>query len=110
MNADECVDARAIDQLRRRGPDILTAADLGLLGASDEAHLSRAIDLGRVLLSSDHDFLALVREFQRTGRTFPGLILIQPHATTGDIVRGVMLCWAVLEASDMEHRIEWVPY
>ena len=107
--ADECVDARVIDQLRRRGIDIITAADLGLLGVDDQTHLSRAIELGRVLLSGDQDFLALAKEWLDAGRAFPGLVFITPLARLGDVVRGVVLCAEVLDPADMTDWIEWVP-
>ncbi len=41
--ADEHVSWAIINGLRQRGVDILSVADAGLLGASDETHLTFAI-------------------------------------------------------------------
>ena len=45
--------------LRQRGMAVLTAAEAGLLGASDEKHLALARTQGRVILTQDDDFLRL---------------------------------------------------
>jgi hypothetical protein len=42
LYADECVDARIVAGLRRRGLNVLTAADENFLGAADDSHLERA--------------------------------------------------------------------
>src|SRR5436309_2179748 len=62
LYADECVDARIVAGLRRRGVDMVTAADAGMLGGADADHLARAIDLGRIVVSADSDFLRLAQE------------------------------------------------
>jgi len=45
--------------LLRRGIDVTTTADAGLLGASDEDQLAYALRESRVLLTRDSDFLRL---------------------------------------------------
>jgi predicted nuclease of predicted toxin-antitoxin system len=62
LYVDECVDARIITGLRRRGIPVTTAADQDLLGAEDEVHLEQAKFLGMVLVTNDYDFLRLLRE------------------------------------------------
>src|SRR5689334_10312977 len=42
-----------------RGVDVTTAADAGLLGAEDDAHVAFALSQGRVVFTNDEDFLAL---------------------------------------------------
>ncbi|MGQ0591667.1 MAG: DUF5615 family PIN-like protein [Gammaproteobacteria bacterium] len=74
--ADECVDARVVAGLRRRGVDIITAADESLLQASDEEQFARATHLGRALVTADHDFLRLACGYWEAGTPFSGVILI----------------------------------
>lgn len=45
--------------LRRRGVDVTTPGDVGLLGASDEEHLAYALSEGRMVVTHDRDFLGL---------------------------------------------------
>jgi predicted nuclease of predicted toxin-antitoxin system len=107
LYADECVDARVVRGLRRRGIDVLSAADEGLLGASDETHLARATALGRIMMTSDHDFLALVRPVLETGTPFPGLIFILPEAGVGHAVHEIALLAALFDPADMRGSVEW---
>lgn len=72
--ADECVDARVVAGLRRRGIDIITTADESLLHASDEEQFARATHLGRPLVTTDHDFLRLACGHWETGTPFSGVI------------------------------------
>lgn len=106
--ADECVDGRVINGLRRRGADIVTAADEGLLSASDEQHLARAIELDRVIVSADVDFLRLVSEKPRDSHV-PGLIFISHSAPVGAVVSAIVLVTHAFEPKDMVNWVEWVP-
>lgn len=107
--ADECVDARIVDALRRGGVDVATAADGGLLGASDSVHVEKATAFGRVIISADQDFLCLASELMAAGTPFPGLVFITPRAPIGEAVRGILLVVEVLEPADMVNHVEWVP-
>jgi predicted nuclease of predicted toxin-antitoxin system len=109
LYADECVDARIVAGLRRRGADILTAADAGLLGQADERHLERAQALGRVILSGDQDFLLIAHRCASRAIPFPGLIFIQPKSAVGEVIRAVVLLTDLLSSKDMAGWIEWVP-
>ena len=48
--------------LRTRGRDVTMPAEVGLLSASDEAHLEFTRKEGRLLVTADDDFLALAAE------------------------------------------------
>jgi predicted nuclease of predicted toxin-antitoxin system len=108
MYADECVDARIVAGLRRRGIDVVTVADEGLQGAADEQQLWRARELRRVIVTCDHDFLVLARSHLDAGVEFPGVVFILPATVVGDAVRGVALIATLLDAGEMVNRIEWV--
>lgn len=73
LYVDECVDARIIAGLRRRGVDLVTAGEQGLLSASDPQQIERAIALGRTLVTADQDFLVIVSDMHARGAPFPGL-------------------------------------
>jgi hypothetical protein len=109
LYADECVDARIVSALRRRGVNVVTAADSGLLGMRDEQQLARAIELGRPIVSGDRDFLALVSAQLSAGVDLPGLIFLLPATHVGDAVRGIALLVTILDSHDMRNTIEWVP-
>ncbi len=105
LYADECVDSRITSGLRRRGIDVVTAAEVRLLGAADADQLSQARSLGRVLVSADTDFLQLCA----SATSSPGLIFIVPEAPLGPAVRAIDLVATALEPEEMANRIEWVP-
>jgi hypothetical protein len=109
LYADECVDGRIVAGVARRGVEIVTAGSLGLLGATDNEQLARAMELGRVPVSADHDFLRLAHEHIGAGTAFPGLIFILPGARVGDVVRAVGLVADALDPADVAGCIEWVP-
>ncbi|MEE9293431.1 MAG: DUF5615 family PIN-like protein [Phycisphaerae bacterium] len=59
FHLDESVDHAVAEGLRRRGIDVTTATDGGLLGAADESHLEFARSQRRVVFTHDVDFLRL---------------------------------------------------
>ena len=103
---DECVDARIISGLRRRGVDLVTAAGERLLAASDEEHLRRASKLGRAVVTCDHDFLGLVKDLDVR---HSGLLFILPRTNVGVAVRAIALAAEVLSSPDIENSVEWIP-
>lgn len=109
LYADECVDGRIVAGLRRRGIDLVTAGDQRLLGASDEQHLQRATVLGRVIVTSDRDFFAIVNRLLAGGKSFPGLIFVQPQVNVGEALRAIEEAAEFKGPGEMENRIEWVP-
>ena len=106
---DECVDQRIVAGLRRRRVEITTAADNGLLGASDEDHMARAMALARPIVTNDQDFLLLARTCIERKESFPGLIFIKSGTSVGEAVAGIFLVVNVLDAPEMINWIEWVP-
>jgi predicted nuclease of predicted toxin-antitoxin system len=55
--ADENFPSLAIRWLKARKLDVVSAAELGRCGHPDEAHVSEALRLRRILLTCDRDFL-----------------------------------------------------
>lgn len=95
--------------MRRRGVDIITAADECLLHASDEEQFARATHLGRPIVTADHDFLRLACGHWETGTPFSGIILIQPATRVGDAVHAIALLATALNPGDMTGWVEVVP-
>ncbi|MFQ5707011.1 MAG: DUF5615 family PIN-like protein [bacterium] len=101
---DEHVANAVVKGLRRRGVDVLTTKDAGLLGASDEEHLAFAKQEERVIFTQDEDFLRLHAE----GFEHSGIVYAHQGNQIGDIVRGLMLIYRVLELKDMKNHIEFL--
>jgi hypothetical protein len=109
LYADECVDGRIVAGIRRRGVDIVSAHEEGLLSASDQRHLDRASELGRAIITADQDFLAIVHDVLTRGLTFPGLFYIQQGTPIGEAVRNIVDAAEILEPHDLENWVEWIP-
>jgi predicted nuclease of predicted toxin-antitoxin system len=91
--------------LRRRGIDVTTAADAGLLGAEDDAHLAFALSQGRIVYTNDEDFLVLHdRKTEHAGIAY----CHQQSRSIGDVIRALTLLWEVLEPEDMRNHVEFI--
>ncbi len=111
LYTDVHVPRAIIDQLRRRGVDVLTADEDGQGEASDEALLQRAMALGRVLFTEDIRFKASAEEWQRQGRPFAGLVFgHQLGGTIGQYVRDLELLAKACDPSDRLSVIEYLPF
>jgi len=59
---DENVPTAVVKGLQRRGVDVLSTQEAGMLGAPDEEHLALATSQGRVIFTQDDDFCACTPE------------------------------------------------
>ena len=101
---DEHVSRAVIRGLRQRGIDVVSVPEAGRLGASDEEHLAFAHADGRVFFTHDDDFLRLAA----AGATHAGIIYAPRKVSTGEAIRGLLLIYQVLEAEEMEGRVEYL--
>ena len=69
FHLDENCTGAIASGLRRRGIDVTTSAEAGLLGAADTEHVAYALPLGRVIFTQDGDFLGI----HRLGLPHPGI-------------------------------------
>ena len=99
---DEHVSLAVTMGLRRRGANILTAQDSGMLRATDEEHLARAVAEGCVIFTQDSDFLRL----HSAGISHRGIAYAPQQTPVGQIVRGLMFIYDALEPDDMIKRVE----
>ena len=105
FHLDEQVDRAIGEALSRRGIDVTTTPEAGLLGAVDQEQLAFAISQQRVIFTRDDDFLA----FHQRGIEHYGLVYCHQNSRSiGEIVRGLILIWEVLEPLDMQNHIEFI--
>ncbi len=101
---DEHVSRAVVNGLRNRGADVLTTKEAEMLGASDEEHVALASEQGRVIFAQDDDFLKLHAE----GVNHSGIVYVRQNTPVGDIIRGLMLIYHVLEPDDMRNHVEFL--
>ncbi len=105
FHLDEHVHSGVADGLRRRGMDVTTAAEAGLLGADDTRHIDFANGQCRVIFSSDRDFLRI----HDRGVPHYGIVYChQQSHSIGETVRALELIWEVLDQSEMKMQIEFI--
>jgi len=88
--------------LRKGGHDVSTPTDLGISGAPDAVHLTRAIRDGRVLHTRNaRDFTLLHDLVRASGGSHPGIMLLHlDNDPTRDLTpRGIATAIAKLESS-----------
>lgn len=100
---DENVSRAVINGLRQRDVDILSVPEADMLEASDEEHLTFAFEKGRVIFTHDDDFLRLAFEKEHAG-----IVYSSQQTSVGDIIRGLMLIYEVLEPADMQNQVEFL--
>lgn len=101
---DEHVPNAVARGLRAYGVDVLTTAEAGMLGASDEDQLELARAEGRVMFSQDQDFLRLAA----TNPCHAGVVYANRSATVGGIINGLLLVHGVLESAEIVGRVEYL--
>ena len=102
---DEHVPLAVTKGLRRRGVDVLTVQEAGLLGATDKEHLAFARRERRVLFTQDEDFLQL----HAAGVVHAGIVYTHQQGTSiGELIYKLMLVHEIFEASEMEGQIEFI--
>lgn len=105
FHLDENCHGAVAEGLRRRGIDVSTTQEAGLLSAPDGRQLDHAIAEGRVIFTQDRDFLRL----HAGGVAHSGLAYCDKEARTiGAIIRGLTLIWEVLEPEEMINRVEFL--
>jgi len=102
--ADEQAPIAVAQGLRRRGIDVLTTPEAGLLGAADEEQLAFAVRQGRVIFTQDDDFLRL----HARGKPHLGIIYVHQQTPVGEMIRSLMLVCQVLDAEEMLNHVEFL--
>lgn len=105
FHLDENVPSAIAEGLRRRGIDATTTPQAGLLSADDESQLSFAHRQGRVLITSDADFLRL----HDRGASHAG-IAYSPKGkrTVGELLHGLIMIAECLAPEEMRNHVEYL--
>lgn len=105
FHLDENCDPRIATALRRRGVDVTTTPEMGLLHAEDERQVSHATSEGRVIFTRDADFLRI----DALGLEHPGIAYCHPKSwSLGEIIRRLLLIWEIYEPEEMRNRVEYL--
>lgn len=105
FHLDENVSQAIAEGLRRRGIDVTTTPDVGLMAATDEAQVEFAQQQGRVIFTQDADFLRL----HQAGVAHSGITYcVQGSRSVGEIIRGLVLIWELLEPEEMIGKVEFL--
>ncbi|MBD2678703.1 MULTISPECIES: DUF5615 family PIN-like protein [Nostoc] len=90
FHLDENITLAIANGLRRRGIDVTTTPEQGMIGQSDEQQLEFAISQNRVIFTQDTDFLRL----HHTGFFHPGIVYCsQKSKSIGESLQGLILVW-----------------
>jgi hypothetical protein len=88
--------------LRRRGIDVTTSAEAGLLGALDPQQIAFALPLGRVIFTQDGDFLGI----HGSGIPHAGIAYCPKDTRTiGEIIDSLVLIWEICDPEEMRNHV-----
>lgn len=105
FHLDEHISGGLATGLRRRKIDVTTAAEAGLIGATDLAHIEFAASSGRVVVTHDDDFLRLHAQ----GMAHAGIAYCQQQSmSVGEMLRRVVLIHDLLSPEEMAGRVEFL--
>ena len=102
--ADENVSKAIINGLKQRGVNVLSVPEANRLAASDEEQLAFALEEKRIIFTHDDDFLKLAA----SGVDHAGVVYSSQQTPIGDVIRGLMLIYEVLEPADMYNQVEFL--
>jgi Domain of unknown function (DUF5615) len=109
---DEHIDPGITRGLRRALPelDVQTVQEAKLQGQDDDVLLAYAAREGRVMVSRDRRTMGH-EATQRINRSevMPGLILVRPQVSLGDIIRALELVVVCSDEAEMEGAILYIP-
>jgi predicted nuclease of predicted toxin-antitoxin system len=104
FHLDENCPPAIAEGLRRRGIDVTTTLDAGLLSTLDEDQTAHCLTEGRVIFTQDRDFLRI----NAAGIPHAGIAYChQQKLSIGDIIRRLTQIWEQMEPEEMR---DWVIY
>jgi len=84
---------------------VTTAEEASLLGAVDSQHIAFGLNQGRVIYTSDSDFLRIHdADIEHHGIVY----CHQQKQSIGKIIRGLELIWEALESDEMRNEVEYI--
>ncbi len=110
LYADVHVPRAVIWQVRDRGVDILAATEERTNELPDDKLLILATSLSRVVVTQDIRFRVLAEDWQRTRRTFAGLVFgHQRYVSFGQMIFDLELIAKATDSDYWRDRIEQLP-
>ena len=105
FHLDENCNPAIADGLRRRGIDVTTTPEAGLLRATDERQAAHALAEGRVIVTQDRDFL----RWNAAGEPHAGIAYCDKDAKSlGEMIAGLTRIWEKLEPEAMVGRVQFL--
>jgi len=105
FHLDENVDPAVADGLRRRGLDVTTTQETGLLRATDDEQLAFVLSEGLILVTHDEDFLARAKR----GADHAGIAYCHPESRSiGQMIAALLLIRDCLTPDDMRNHVEFL--
>lgn len=90
--------------MRNRGMDVVMANDVGMRGAKDIEHLTKARQLNRVIVTKDSDFLRLhAKQIPHSG-----IIYLPRDTSIGETIRRLTLIFQQMTASDFKNTLKYL--
>lgn len=105
FHLDENCSKAIAEGLRRRGVDITTTPQVGLIGVTDDEQIAFALASARVFFTQDSDF----RRMAASGVPHAGIVY-SPNGlkSVGEIIDRLVLIWEILEPDDLSHHVEFL--
>ncbi len=101
---DEDVSVLFASLLKARSIDAVTAREENMLGAEDEAHLKKCIELKRILLSHNRtDFEELYASYIQSEISIPGIIILTRQRDIFDLAKRITKFFA--EHPDISNQL-----
>ncbi len=105
FHLDEHMSHAIAHALRRRGVEVSTTTEAGLLGSEDEDQLAYALSERRVLVTHDPDLIELAhRDQAHAGIAYCD----QERHALGSLMRSLLLIWEILSPEEMEGHVEYL--
>jgi hypothetical protein len=108
---DVHVNRAIVEQLRRRGVDVLSATEDGCNELSDEELLNHSTLLNRLIFMQDIRFKAMAEQWQREDRTFAGLAFgSQLRGSIGQYVQDLEIIAKAATAEECKNVVFHLPF
>ncbi len=106
---DENVTLELARILTRRGFDVLTARDAGMLGRSDADQLEFAISQERAIVTHNRDdFLDLNSRYLSENKRHFGIIILRRREPVGEMLNRLLDVLNQVTADEMEDQLRFV--
>ncbi len=106
---DHNMQTSVVTALRERGIDVLTTLEDRYDHHPDEEVLRRALELSRVVVTHDQDFLDLANEYLKRSQIFPGVVFCHlSKSSIGTLVEDLALIAEVVTYEELLSRVTWV--